>query len=90
VIAYLPTRRQVTIDMTEVAGSNAKAWWWNPRTNVASDAGLFATTGSQNFTPPDSNDWVLVLDDLSVGFPPPGSAGGTVAVPMAPTNLTAN
>ena len=89
VIAYLPTRRQVTIDMTEIAGTSAKAWWWNPRTNAATDAGTFATTGTQNFTPPDTNDWVLVLDDAAAGFSAPGDGAG-VQTPSAPSNLTAN
>lgn len=87
VIAYLPTRRQVTIDMTKVAGSTGRVWWWNPRTNVATSVGTFPTTGSQTFTPPDNNDWVLVIDDASQNFPPPGG-GPASSVPMPPTNLT--
>lgn len=87
VIAYLPTRRQVTIDMTKVSGSNAQVWWWNPRTNSATNVGTFPTTGSQAFTPPDTNDWVLVIDDASQNFPPPGGALASHA-PMPPSNLT--
>ncbi len=89
VIAYIPTRRQVTIDLSSVSGTSARAWWWNPRTNTATSAGTFPTTGSQDFTPPDTNDWVLVLDDASLSLPMPGAdSGGTV--PMPPQNLRAD
>lgn len=73
VIAYLPTQAQVTVDMTKVAGSNAKAWWFNPASGASSLIGTFATTGSQNFTPPSSGDWVLVLDNAGLGLPAPGA-----------------
>jgi hypothetical protein len=72
VIAYIPTRRQVTIDMTEVGGSTARAWWYDPRTGAAALISTYATSGTQNFTPPDSNDWVLVIDNDSIGFATPG------------------
>jgi hypothetical protein len=55
-------------------GSQAEAWWYNPRTNTASVIGVFATTGSQSFTPPDSNDWLLVIDNAALNLPAPGSA----------------
>jgi hypothetical protein len=38
------------------------------------DLSVFPNTVPHNFTPPDSNDWVLVLDDNTVNLPPPGSA----------------
>src|SRR3984957_17891683 len=30
VMAYLPTARPVTVDMTKIAGNAATAWWFNP------------------------------------------------------------
>jgi hypothetical protein len=60
-VAYIPTQRQVTIDLSQMAGTTAKAEWWNPRTAVGTEIGEFETAGTQNFTPPDSNDWVLLL-----------------------------
>jgi hypothetical protein len=42
-------------------------------TGVATDLGIFANTGTHNFTPPDLNDWVLVLDSNSAALPPPGT-----------------
>ncbi|MGH9856208.1 MAG: putative collagen-binding domain-containing protein, partial [Acidobacteriota bacterium] len=74
VIAYIPTERTVTIDMTKVSGSTAKAWWFNPRTGDATLINTYSTSASQNFTTPDSSDWVLVIDDESEGFEAPGGS----------------
>lgn len=61
-----------TIDMTKISGSTAACWWYNPSNGVASFISSNATTGTKTFTPPDTNDWVLVLDDASQNYPPPG------------------
>ena len=74
VIAYLPTSRAITVDMTKISGSQARAWWFDPRSGEASDAGAFATQGLREFSPPGAGDWVLVLDDPSKRLPKPGSA----------------
>jgi len=73
VIAYTPTRRRVTVDLSKVSGTTVKAWWFDPQTGKVSAAGEFPTTGSHDFTPPAEGDWVLVLDDAARGFPPPGA-----------------
>ncbi len=73
VIIYTPDQRGLTIDMTKVSGSQAKAWWFNPVSGQASLIGTYPTTGSQSFTPPSSGDWVLVLDNASLGLGAPGS-----------------
>lgn len=74
VIAYLPTSRTITVDLSKVGGSKAKAWWFDPRTGKATSAGDFPTSGSEELTPPREGDWVLVIDDASEGLPPPGTA----------------
>jgi hypothetical protein len=74
VISYIPTRRQVTIDMSKIAGEQARVWWFNPRTGTATDLGTSPATGTRNFTPPDTNDWVLVLDNAALNLGPPGAA----------------
>ena len=68
VIAYLPTRRTVTIDMSKLAGP-VRARWYDPTTGAYSPiAGTpFGNTGSHSFTPAGDNgagdgDWVLVLE----------------------------
>jgi hypothetical protein len=73
VIAYLPSSRTVTVDMSKVSGSQAKVWWFNPRTGSATASGEFPTRGSREFTPPAEGDWVLVLDDATRELPAPGA-----------------
>ena len=73
VMVYAPTRRAMTIDMSKLSGTNALAWWFNPQTGGATNFGSFPTTGTRSFTPPDTNDWVLVLDDAAKNFATPGS-----------------
>jgi hypothetical protein len=72
-IAYMPTARTVTVDLTKMCGDAARAWWFDPRTGEAHPAGVFPLSGSRDFTPPGDGDWALVLDDAGRGYPPPGS-----------------
>ena len=72
VIAYLPTARVFTVDLSKVAGTAAQAWWYNPRNGNADAAGKFATGAKQKFAPPAEGDWVLVLDDAARKLAPPG------------------
>jgi hypothetical protein len=72
VIAYMPSRRKVTVDMAKISGSQAKAWWFDPRTGSATAIGVFPTRGSRDSTPPSEGDWVLVLDDAARQLPAPG------------------
>lgn len=60
-IAYTPTQKALTIDLTEFAGT-ITAQWFNPRTGAYSSAGSFSNSGSQAFTPASSGDWVLILE----------------------------
>lgn len=77
IIAYVPNgnRARLTLDMSKITtGINqATCWWFNPSSGATTLIGTFATFGSRNFTPPDSNDWVLVLDDTAANLPAPGS-----------------
>ena len=77
IIAYFPDGNATTktIDMSKIISSTSKVkeWWYNPRTGVATLIGTHANTGSQGFTAPDGNDWVLVLDDASANLSAPGS-----------------
>jgi hypothetical protein len=66
-IAYMPTGRTLTVDLSKMSGTlNAK--WYDPTrgTFIAAGSGL-ANSGSHDFTPPAKNadgdtDWVLVLE----------------------------
>ena len=77
VIAYLPDARTVTVDLTKVSGSQAKAWWFNPATGTNSLIGTFPTTGKHDFTSSASGDSVLVVDNAALGLPAPGTSSGT-------------
>ncbi|HET7540238.1 MAG TPA: DUF4038 domain-containing protein [Polyangiaceae bacterium] len=73
VMAFLPTSRTVTVDMTKVSGTQAKAWWYNPATGQSTLSGSYATTGNRDFTPPGAGDWLLVIDDAAQNLAAPGS-----------------
>ncbi len=71
---YLPTGKPVTVRMDKIGG-DVQAWWFDPREGTASSIGRSPNTDTREFTPPSSgrgNDWVLVLDDATQGFLPPG------------------
>jgi hypothetical protein len=73
IIAYLPSQKQVTVDMSKITGKNTRCWWYNPDTGLATEIGMFPAIGNQNFNPPSGGDWVLIIDDASSDFPVPGS-----------------
>ncbi len=55
----------------------ARAWWFNPRSGQAMEAGAHDSSQPLAFACPSEgfgSDWVLVLDDAARGFPPPGAA----------------
>ncbi len=69
VLAYMPTARTITVNMTQLTGSTVTAQWYDPTngtyTTIAGSP--FTNSGSRNFTPPSKNsggdsDWVLVLE----------------------------
>jgi len=73
---YAPVGRPFKVRMDAVKGAKVKAWWFDPRDGKAAPIGEFPGAGEREFTPPGRGemlDWVLVLDDASKGFPPPGT-----------------
>jgi hypothetical protein len=74
-MVYVPAGRPFTVKMDAIKGNKVKTWWYNPRNGQAADAGTYTNTGERTFIPPDPGealDWVLVLDDASKKYPPPG------------------
>jgi hypothetical protein len=72
---YTPTARPFRVRMDKISGP-VKAWWFDPRNGQAIAIGEFPNTGERDFFPPSPGeqlDWVLVLDEASRGFPPPGT-----------------
>jgi hypothetical protein len=81
---YAPVGRKFKVHMDKVTGPKVKAWWFNPRNGEAAVIGEFLNTGEQEFTPPDYGemlDWILVLDDVSKNYPPPGNPLATASRP---------
>jgi hypothetical protein len=72
IIAYLPTRRTVSINLAKISAPSAKAWWFNPQTALSTFIAEFPTTSAMDFTSPDQNDWVLVIDAASAHLSAPG------------------
>jgi hypothetical protein len=71
VMAYLPTVRRITMDMTKLAGP-ATAQWFDPTNGAYTliPGSPFANSEKRWFTPPEKNhdgdgDWVLVLQQFS-------------------------
>jgi hypothetical protein len=90
-IAYDPVgnSQPLQIAMAHFSAS-VHAWWFNPLTGASTDLGTFANTGTQSFTPPDSNDWALVLDNSSAGLAAPGittASPGPSPITFAATGL---
>jgi hypothetical protein len=65
VVVYIPTSRQITIDMSQLAGSTARCRWYNPQDGTYTAIGTYSCSSTRNFTPPDANDWALVIDRAS-------------------------
>lgn len=78
-MVYAPVGRPFSVRMDKINGPTVKAWWFNPRDGRATPIGEFPGTGTRRFSPPDrgeQDDWILVLDDASRGYPPPGQPAG--------------
>lgn len=89
---YFPVdnvRKQISVGT--ISGRTANAWWFNPRDGLVYDTqnnhtqkpfNTYNCNGSQvfSFNPPGNRgagyDWVLVLDDASKDFDPPGEIRG--------------
>ena len=73
-MVYVPgADRDVTVNMGLITGSTARAWWYSPVTGESSVIGEYNSSGTRTFTTPgDSEDWVLLIDDVDQDYPPPG------------------
>jgi hypothetical protein len=72
-IAYLPAgRREVRVDLERLPGRRFRAWWFDPRTGIATSTPPFDRTGSRTFAAPGEGDFVLVIDDEVKRYGPPG------------------
>jgi hypothetical protein len=85
VIAYFSdgnaTAKTISMSSIVSSSSTAVAWWYAPLTGAATLIGTFPNSGSQSFTAPDGNDWVLVIDDAAANLGAPGGGTGNNPVP---------
>lgn len=75
-LIYIPTGKPCLVRMGRISGEKSTAFWYDPRTGNATSIGEYDNRGSVVFTPPAAgrgNDWILVIDDSSRGFAPPGA-----------------
>jgi len=70
-LVYLPAGGTVTVDLSRLAGPEATATWFDPRTGACTEVGTCAGKGERSFTAPGENvlgnDWVLVLAGARLG-----------------------
>ncbi len=71
---YFPTNDQTAvIDLSRLRSRRVLAWWYDPRTGIATRLGDVDGGEPREFrSPPYGPDWVLVLDDPASGYPLPG------------------
>jgi hypothetical protein len=72
---YSPRGETVAVDQGRLGAVDVTSWWFDPRYGRAYKVHTGVGTGIQFFTPPSAGrgcDWILVIDDTSRGFPPPG------------------
>lgn len=73
---YSPCGLPIVCRMGSLPGDTLHAYWYDPRQGCSTYAGTFANAneGVRRFDPPScgrQDDWVLVLDDASAGYPQP-------------------
>ncbi len=72
---YVPLGRPFAVNTAALPASRLRAWWFDPRNGSASELGTLSSAPELRFTPPalgELSDWILVLDDATAGYPPPG------------------
>jgi hypothetical protein len=65
--------QEASLDLGRLSGTTLRAWWYDPRAGVGTLVGDIRGKEIRPFrSPAYGPDWVLVLDDRSSGFAPPG------------------
>jgi len=75
-LVYIPKGNGVTIDLGKLSGEHVVAYWYDPRTGQSTRIGTTRRRSQHRFSTASNEkgkDWVLVLDDASRRFPPPGT-----------------
>jgi hypothetical protein len=77
---YSPRGLPFTVKLDVIASKRIQATWFDPRYGLAEPIHAGDNRGMQTFVPPTSGrgyDWLLVMDDLTRGFPLPGQTQTT-------------
>lgn len=61
-VAYLPSSRPVTVDLTHLTGAQVTATWLDPAQGSMHTAGTYTNKAAVKLTPPARGDWVLYLE----------------------------
>ena len=72
---YSPRGEQFMVRVSAIRSSRIRATWFDPRYGVTEPIHTTDTPGFQTFVPPTCGrgcDWLLVLDDATASFGPPG------------------
>lgn len=71
---YFPENDQrAVIDLTKLQAKHLRAWWYDPRTGIATPLNEEIVVGQREFrSPPYGPDWVLVIENAEAGYGPPG------------------
>lgn len=87
ILAYLPSPRAIALDTSSLAGDTVRAWWYDPTDASATAIGEFAK-GTLSLPLGPAGDQVLVIDDATQGFAPPGTPlpVATAVGPSAPAS----
>jgi hypothetical protein len=85
-LVYVPDGREVTVDMSKIAGLGARCSWYDTRTGTFIFIGEYANANTRKFDAPGDtaagNDWVLVMDSMQTQ--PPGDIQAPVVSIVAP------
>jgi hypothetical protein len=73
---YTPYGMPIKVNLSALGWSEHSCWWYDPRTGTACPLDVEVGSESHSFTPPGrpyrGNDWILVIDDSTKDYPPPG------------------
>jgi len=72
-LAYLPARRTIRVDLGQLSGAELVGFWFDPRSGASTPIPAFRREGTRAFEPPGDGDWLLVLDDAAARRPAPGA-----------------
>lgn len=61
-MAYLPTARQICVDLAQMSGPVVKATWFDPIRGTRTPAGYWPVGKEAPFLPPGAQDWLLILE----------------------------